>query len=310
MGAARTVTLYWNHICILHGHEQRHVRRAQERLARRGIDLHAVFFGMGCEHRLSPYLARPDARLPDVVVSADLDMFDDARLFSSLGACHACASWMPRKDTPAVRAMERDPRLLPLVAIPITCYGSASCEGLALPDATRRFATAFGGIDNAAARTVVKAVWQRYGEEEARSLLQRSSVTAMPIEAFHRARTGQADIALVPSVYALRADGTSRVHSRLAEGPILLPTYFCARRSIDEETARAVLEEVMNEELLEFYARNGDLIAASADVRAESSQEHAARVLSYDQDFARGLEGRFYDAYCARLPHAWRMPPR
>lgn len=301
---ARVVHLYWNHICILHNFEKRFLSEACERLAQRGIELRVTFFGMGYPHHMSSYLRQDDAVAPDIVVSADLEVFENARIAEKLGACHPCASWAPLKDTAAVRASLRGERLLPFVIIPMTAYGKVSCCETTFPEAIRRMRVAFGGVDNSAAKTVVKAVWQRYGEAAARDALERCLVADMPIQAFQAARQGVADVSVAPSLYGLRADGIDRIQSVFAEGPLLLPTYFCARESIDEQTARIVCEEVMAQELIDFYTRNGDLIACSAKARFESSQERADRVWAVDADFALGLGRRFYELYCGGIPGA------
>lgn len=304
MAGMRTVNLYWNHICIMHNFEKQHIARVCERLALRGIDLRVTFFGMGYDSHMSSYLRKDGVVLPDIVVSADLEVFECAPIAEKLGSCHKAASWIECKDTPAVRAAVRGESLLPFVIIPLTAYGSVSCEGTPFLEAVRGRRVAFGGIDNSAAKTVVKAVWQRYGERAASEVLERCRVTNMPIEAFQAARMGSADVSVAPSLYGLRADGVQRVQSVFEEGPFLLPTYFCARTSVDEETARTVCGELMSQEALDFYARNADLIACAASARFDSSQEHAPRVWSVDPSFALGLGRRFYDVYCAALDTA------
>lgn len=301
MGGMRTVTLYWNHICIMHNFEKEHLGRVRDRLLRHSIDFRVTYFGMGYDGHMSSYLRKDNALLPDIMVSADLEVFENARIAEKIGACHPALSWIERKDTPAVRAVVRDEALLPFVIIPLTAYGNASCEGHSFLEMVEQKRVAFGGIDNSAAKTVVKAVWERYGEQAARKVLTECRVTNMPIEAFQAARVGAVDVAVAPSLYGLRADGISRVHSVFEEGSFLLPTYFCARKSVDEETARIVRDEVMSLEALDFYARNADLIACAVSARFESSQEHASRVWAVDPSFALGLGRRFYDMYCGVL---------
>ena len=50
----------------------------------------------------------------------------------------------------------------------------------------------FGGINNSAVKTVVKAVWEQWGQAAAAKLLEESLVTDMPIGAFQAVRQGQA----------------------------------------------------------------------------------------------------------------------
>lgn len=155
--------------------------------------------------------------------------------------------------------MRRGDKLLPAAAIPLVYYTREPelCEQMRLPDWE---GLAFGGINNSAVKTVVKAVWEKWGREAASGLLDRSLVADMPIGAFQAVRQEQARTALVPSLYALRADGQSAFLRTPQEGPVLIPSYLCARTSAPEWAAQRVAERILCRELCDFYVTNGDLI--------------------------------------------------
>lgn len=305
----QVVRLYWNHICILHNYEKQYLARLTERLAKQGIDLEVTFFGLGYATHMAEYLAQDDAVLPDMIVTADLEVVEHPRVYGRLTGLYGCESWMPLKDTPAVRAVRRGRELLPVVIIPIVLYGS-DCRGEALLDVARdgRLRLAFGGINNSAAKTVAKAVWARYGREAAGEVLERAAVADMPIGAFQAVRTEGADVALVPSLYAMRADGAATHEGVPAEGPLLLPSYLLARDSVPEDVARTVARELFSRELLDFYVTNGDLIACAAEVEPQSRYEMADPVWALSPQTLAGIDtDAFYDLYCARLPTATRI---
>lgn len=306
-GERQTVRLYWNHICILHNYEKQYMVRLAERLAAQGIDLEVTYFGLGYATHMAEYLLRDDAELPDIIVTADLEVVEHPRVAGRLTGRYACEGWVPLKDTAAVRAVRRDETLLPAVIIPIVLYG-ADCQGEGLLDIAQTRRLAFGGINNSAGKTVTKAVWARYGREKADELLEWSLVSDMPIGAFQAARTGAADVALVPSLYAMRADGVNVHESTPAEGPLLLPSYVVARDSIPEAVARTVVSELLSNELLDFYATNGDLIACAANAGAQSRYEGANLVWALSSEALAGIDvGLFYDLYCGRLATAARL---
>ncbi|MFR6375352.1 MAG: hypothetical protein ACLUN5_02145 [Oscillospiraceae bacterium] len=202
-----TVLLYWNHICVLHKGEKQFLDRLAERLSNEDIDLRVRYFGLGYPEHMSEYLARPDAILPDLIVSADLEVFEDSRIYRKLEkGLYPVTKWIPLRDGGALDAVRRDDRLLPFVSIPLVYYTRQPdiCERTALKDWD---GLAFGGINNSAAKTVVKAVWNRWGRRAACGLLERSNIADMPIGAFQAVRMSQSQTALVPSIYALRADG-------------------------------------------------------------------------------------------------------
>ena len=213
------ILLYWNHICVLHRQEKAFLQELAGRLHREDIELEVRFFGLGYPEHMSEYLARPDAVLPDLIVSADLEVFEDRAIFSKMEPeLYPAADWVSLRESPALDAVRRGDKLLPAAAIPLVYYTRelGICEQMRLPDWD---GLAFGGINNSAVKTVVKVVWETWGREAASGLLDRSFVTDMPIGAFQTVRQGQARTALVPSLYALRADGQSTFLRTPQEGP-------------------------------------------------------------------------------------------
>ena len=215
-----SILLYWNHICVLHRQEKAFLEDLAQRLRGDGIRLEVRYFGLGYPERMSEYLARPDAILPDLIVSADLEVFEDLRIFSKFKSnLYPAADWVPLRQSPMLNAVQRGPCLLPFVSIPLVYYTREpeACAKTSLPDWR---GLAFGGINNSAAKTVVKSVWERWGQVAAAKLLGESLVADMPIGAFQAVRQGQTSTALVPSLYALRADGRETFLRVPQEGPI------------------------------------------------------------------------------------------
>ena len=73
------------------------------------------------------------------------------------------------------------------------------------------FPLSYGGIHNSAVKTVAKLIWESFA-----------------IQAFHQVSLGAAPLALVPSVYALRADGKKNKAYWPFEGALAIPSYICA----------------------------------------------------------------------------------
>lgn len=298
------ILLYWNHICVLHRQERIYLSAAQRHLQEEGIDLEIRCFGLGYPEHMSVYLSRPDAVLPDMILSADLEVYEDPRIYQKLEPdLYETAGWLPLRSLPPLPAVFRSPRLLPVAAIPLVYYtrDPGSCTGTALSDWN---GLAFGGINNSAAKTVIKSVWERCGKDAASSLLDRSMVTDMPIGAFQAVKTGQTSTALVPSLYALRADGRQTHLLLPMEGPVLIPSYLCARRSAPEWAARRVTQVLLNRELCDFYVSNGDLILYPDRTDLHSRQETAAQCCPTGEWLSSLDPEEFYRLYCAHLPTA------
>ncbi|MGL5434862.1 MAG: ABC transporter substrate-binding protein [Lachnospiraceae bacterium] len=303
------VKLYWNHICVLHKQELIYLNQIREHLLKEDIDLQITCFGLGYGSHMSDYLRREDSQLPDIIVSADLEVFEDRRIFERFrSSLHPITKWFPVKDTEDVPKLLRDQHLLPYVAIPLVFYGDknrcASAQPLALLEAVQKDLTfAFGGIKNSAAKTVVKTIMERYGEDAAASLLTSSQITDMPIQAFHQVRMNKADLALVPSIYALRADEQTTSVFCPSDGAVAIPSYICVRNTIDEYTAKAVISRLTAPEICNFYVQNGNLISC-----AEGTQEntwlrgHNVSLQLPSWEFIRELDPvlfyKLYNQYC------------
>lgn len=301
----RTVVLYWNHICVLHRFEKEYLERVRVSLAEVGIDLQITYFGLGYQHHLASYLNFDTCVLPDLIVSSDLEVFENARLSGKLAERYPCSAWIPLKSTPAVNAVRRRDDLLPFMIIPLVLYSSRPCTGEPLPELAQSQRLSFGGIDNSAGKTVAKAVWERYGKQRAEQFMDQCLITDMPVQAFQNVRTGAAHSAIIPSFYALRADSRNGYHGVAGEGPLLLPSYFCARTTVSEQDARLVCAALMAEELLDFYVEGGDLIACPAHASQSSTHELAPQVLAVSQSFIDEIDdAEFYAAYRHALPQA------
>ena len=121
-----SILLYWNHICVLHRQEKAFLEDLAQRLWGDGIRLEVRYFGLGYPEHMSEYLARPDAILPDLIVSADLEVFEDLRIFSKFKSdLYPAADWIPLRQSPMLNAVQRSPCLLPFVSIPLVYYTRA-----------------------------------------------------------------------------------------------------------------------------------------------------------------------------------------
>lgn len=299
-----TITLYWNHICVLHRQEKSFLEQLAVRLRQRDIELKVRYFGLGYPEHLSEYLARPDAVLPDLILSADLEVFEDPRIFGKLkNQLYPASTWLPLRPLSSLEMVRRGPCLLPVAAIPLM-YFTRQPQLCAQTPLSALPGLAFGGINNSAAKTIVKAVWEREGKATAAALLERSLVTDMPIGAFQAVRQGQASTALVPSLYGLRADGHETFLCPPQEGPVLIPSYFCACTSAPEWAARCVAEALLCPELCNFYVANGDLLIYP-DSTALHSRQEGSRALCPSAGWLEQLDPQeFYALYCSALPTA------
>lgn len=272
-----TIKLYWNNICILHRQELQFLNEIRQELASDGIDLAVTCFGLGYGRHMSDYLREEDSVLPDLVVSTDLEVFEDERIWNRFReqGLLPLKKYFPVKDLPEFGGLKKDPSLLPYLAIPLVFYSDtelfrqAGWDGgsdISLNKLIKTsFPLAYGGIHNSAVKTVAKLAWEIYGMETAENFLKHSNVFDMPIQAFHQVALGAAPLALVPSVYALRADGKKNKACWPLEGAPAIPSYLCAGTAAPKDAILAVIEKLRGSRFSRFYAENGCLYSCAPD---------------------------------------------
>lgn len=307
-----TVLLYWNNICVLHKKELTFLEGITRRLADNDIRLEVRCFGLGYPSHMSDYLRRRDAVLPDVIVSTDLEVYEDRRIFDRFkDSLYPAVNWVPLKRGEGAPSVLRGTELIPFLIIPMVFYtGSpAMYEGAGIRDLIeRRQSLTFGGINNSAAKTVVKTVWSRYGRDAAVRLTAEGTVTGMPVQAFQRVHASGEGVALVPTIFALRADEQSRFARCPADGAVAVPSYICARSSIPEDTAQTVIRELTGVDICNFFVDSGDVVCCidGSNPQTWMAQRGTGLQLPDGSWLARTPPEEFYSLYCAAIPSAIR----
>ena len=306
----KTVTLYWSNICLLRKQEIKFLEEAKERLLSQGVSLEIKFFGIGYTSTMADYLREEDAKIPDIIVSTDLEVFEDERVFSKFeDQLYPISDWVKIKTNEGIPDIYRGKGLLSYLAIPLVFYTSEQekYNDVRLQDLIRQgVGITFGGINNSAVKTVVKAVWSHYGKEMASRLLSSGDVTNMPIEAFQKVRTGAHELALVPAIFAMRADEKERFARVPLDGALAVPSYMSALKSIDEETARLVVAELTRPESCEFYVKDGDFICGidgTSEQKWLSDKEYGLQIPDLDWLASTSSE-EFHEFYCDKIKTA------
>lgn len=298
------IRLYWNHICILHKKEKEFLDQLVEKMKEFHIELEVTCFGLGYGTSMSKYLEQPDAILPDIIVSIDLEVFEYAPTYNKIkddlyDLCKEKRLYHKDLASPVYR----DEKLLPFIGIPLV-YITNNVEEITNKNVTQIESLSIGGVDNSAIKMVAKTVWETYGKEEAEKLLENSVIGAMPIVAFSNVKKSLAKTALVPSIYAMRADQVSEFLQVPKEGALLIPSFVCARNTISYENAITVIQEIVCEELCDFYVESGNLISFSRNATKESvyrKEEYFTASNAFLQELS---EEEFYKMYKKYIPYA------
>lgn len=302
-----TVKLYWSNICILHKQEQQHLKQVQALLKEKEIDLQITYFGLGAEWRMEEYLRQEDAVIPDMIVSTDLEVFEDYRIYDMLKEnLYEIADWVPIKKQKCYQRFCQDKRLLPFIAIPFMFYSTQKdCDTFAVRDFVTK-PLAFGGIDNSAVKSVLKATWCEYGFEVANAIGEQGIVKQMPIQAMKAVTTGEAQTALVPAVYALRADNEEKFAAVPTDLSIAIPSFVTMSKAIEEDVAKIVLETLITVDFCNLLVKSGNLVGCLEGSDTVEQFDSEEKDLYYPRKtwFEQVEIEKFYKQYIKLIPEA------
>jgi len=304
----KTVRVYWNNICVLNKQELVLLEKASANLLAQGIRISVSQFGFGYPEHMSDRLRQPGSLLPDVFVSADLEVYEDSRIFGRFkDHLYPVRTWAELPADSRLAVLDRGPCLLPYVVIPLVLYtkNPAAYQGKTLAQIVDEgLPLLFGGVNNSAGKSVTKLVWDRCGKEAARTLLERTVVGDIPVAAFQMAKRDPAAAALVPTVYACTADGQESFAICPADGACAVPSYIAVRRSIPEDIGRAIVAELTAPDFCRMFVARGRLIAASADSPQDEWVSRNCRALQLPSAsfFEQVNPEEFYGLYSACVP--------
>ncbi|MDU4950917.1 MULTISPECIES: ABC transporter substrate-binding protein [Clostridium] len=261
----KTVKLYWSNICILHKYEKNYLDNLILSLREKNINLEVTYFGIGYPCKLNEYLKKTNAILPDIMVSTDLEVYEDNNIYSKFSNdLYNLSKYFDIKNEIKSSSIYFDDRLLPFLVIPLVFSYNSNYTGVTdsiknLIDTDTK--TAIGGINNSGAKSIVKAIWSKYGKDSVRRFLSNSTILDMPIQSFNDIKNGSNRVAITPSIYAKRANNKDLFMSYPNDGAIALPSYIAANKSLDEDTMLEVLNSLISEDFCNSFVKSASLLS-------------------------------------------------
>lgn len=276
----KEITLYWSNICILHKFELNALEHATKLLHKKGISLVIKHFGIGYPMRMAEYMAQDNAILPDIIISTDLEVFENNAIFSKFkDNLYPLQQHFKIKKVFQNQPVNRLDTLLPFLIIPLVFASNQEIKrDLSIEEiVSKKIPTCFGGMANSGSKSVIKAIWSHYGIDALQDFLETSTITNMPIQAFQSIRTHMHSLALVPSIYAETGTGQGLNLAYPADGAIALPSYIAARNTVPLNDIKTVLETLLTIDFCNYFVDAGKLVCC-LDIAKESA-------LSAEQDY-------------------------
>ncbi len=257
----KKLKLYWSNICVLSKAEDAFLVRIANELKKYDIELEIMYFGLGQKYRMAEYM-KMDETIPDFIVSSDLEVFEDERIYTRLEPkLKAIRDTFPLKDDVYAKAITRDEKLLPYLGIPLVFHSNTLTSPLSLESVAKDgLSFAFGGIDNSAGKTLVKAIWDHFGQENAEKLFSNAFVAPMPIGAYNASKTNMKEVSISPLLFPLSGN-VGNVFAP-TEGALAVPSYVAVSEAVDDETTSLVLSKLLAKDFADFYVTKGYMYCA------------------------------------------------
>ncbi|MDR1905352.1 MAG: hypothetical protein LBQ27_00320 [Clostridiales bacterium] len=262
----KEITLFWSNICVLHRFEKAYLAETEKKLALKGIKLKVVHFGIGYPSRMKEHIEKTK-EIPDLIVSTDLEVFEDKRVFSLFeNELYDLSGVYRLKDEIKGSNICQYKKLLPFLVIPLVFVYNNSFnkkQALSLASIINESGVAFGGIGNSGAKSVIKILWSIFGKEKTAEFAKRSVISQMPVGAFHEVKKSGANICITPSLYARTADGKTLYREYGEGGAVAIPSYVAAIKRKDSQTGfdalKAVTDEILSKDFCDYFVSDGDL---------------------------------------------------
>jgi len=203
-----SIKLYWNNICLISKLEEEVI---SNQIIKSPTPIEVSYFGLGRPKSMLQHFMDSDSISADIIVSTDTDVFHDktyAPMFTEFSSFSKFIT-------------------IPLVLI----YNQETLGSLTPPKTfedlfsiSYRGKYTFGGFNNSAGKSLIKSLWFKYGYEKTKLFADHAVINSMPATAFYQVMTGAIPIAIVPTIFSLRAgignlkmvwpeDGAIPIHS-------------------------------------------------------------------------------------------------
>jgi len=296
----KDITVYWNNICLL--------RRAEENFineyAKNKPEIHIEYFGLGMPKKLRNQIAddlqKHNEPQADVIVSTDLDVFQDKRLLlDKLDMFADIAGEFTIRDEVKVTGTEyptekiATAHVLPM----LMCVNEEIAADMNYPESLKdlckdeyRGKIVLGGSDTAAGRSIVMSIWYLYGEEYAMKFLQNAAFVSIPAVAYSTcAAKKEFPVCILPSVLAGR--GLKTIFPK--DGAPAIPTYVSVRKGAAEGAMDFLKTVLFGMEMQRFYSERGIILPSHPDIAISPGLFDSGTICRFlypDHDFIQNFD--------------------
>lgn len=245
-----SIKLYWNNICLVTKLEEEYIN---SHISESPEILDVTYFGLGRPQSMLQHFKENSQLLCDYIVSTDTDIFHDQKyknMFNDFDSLNK------------------------FITIPLVIIYNKKCLGSLKPPksfndlfhADYQGNYAFGGPHNSAGKSLIKSLWYAYGIEKAIDFIKNSVITSMPAAAFQKVITGTLPIAIVPTIFSLRAGIGSLKMVWPEDGAIPIHSYIGKKSKLSKEINTFFNNTILGKEFQQVLVEKAAIIPHHPDV--------------------------------------------
>lgn len=302
---------YWNNVCLLSTWEQKYISDFLKKCEKEN-NIIFEYYGLGRKMPLSEKIVEELSQgtvKADLIVSTDLDIFQDRSLLTSVNysLSHNKNLLPVRKEIQTSNIIDRSGYFAPFIIIPLVFVINTnlipkekipnSFEQLLEPYYKNKIA--FGGIHNSAGKSLLKSVWYLFGREKAEQFAKNSIITSMPAAAFQKVMAGEVPIAVVPTIFAMRAGIRNIEAVWPKEGAVAIPSYTTVRNDANNSYVKWISENILGKSHQELLKSKGAVIPCHPDVELPNlAKENNCTLLYPDWNFLHDFDNKYFYSLC------------
>ncbi len=303
--------VYWNNVCLLNPKEMAYIDKSLKASEKENI-ISFEYYGLGKKMSLRDKVIEDLCRgtiEADLIISTDLDIFQDKNIIPRINNNLSSASKLlsVRKEIEGSNIIDPSGFLAPFIVVPLIFVVNKSLlpkERIPnsfedLLDSYYEKKVVFGGIHNSAGRSILKSIWYLFGREKAENFLRSSTITTMPAAAFRKVMTGEAPIAIVPTIFAMRSGINNIISIWPKEGAVAVPSYCAVKNTSDALYVKWISETILGKSHQEILTSAGGIIPCHPDVKLpDLAEENNCKLLYPDWDFLKSFDNDYFYSLC------------
>lgn len=233
-------TLLWNNVCLLSRLEESFIET-------KTLNATVEYFGLGRKKDLQTFF---QTKTPDwsVVVSTDTEIFQNPHLLPTYSKDLREFALDYHFDG---QGINDDTKVKPFILIPLVIVINTTMTALRptsiheLCDDEYEGLVTYGGPQNSAGKSLIKAIWSLYGHDALTRFIKNSHAASMPAAAFKLAMDGTHPIAIVPTIFAARQGLHNLISQIPSEGAIAIPSFIAVHNTCDIDNYTSIHDQIL-----------------------------------------------------------------